>query len=170
MPSDREFSIERIPLAYFITFRAYGTWLHGTANSVDRFHNRFGTPRLPADAKRKKYNESLLKQPPVELNKWRRQVVLDAIKETCRIRKWGLWESNIRINHVHTVVTAQCKAKLVLNALKANATRKMREAGCWRSDLSPWERRGSKRYLWTEKDLDAAIAYVKYDQGQPLPE
>ena len=96
--------------------------------------------------------------------------MLDAIKETCRIRKWELWESNIRTNHVHSVVTARCKAKLVLNALKVNATRKMREAGCWRSDLSPWVRRGSKRYLWTEKDLDAAIAYVKYDQGEPLPE
>ncbi|HEY5885162.1 MAG TPA: hypothetical protein VIT88_10770, partial [Pyrinomonadaceae bacterium] len=77
--------------------------------------------------------------------------------------------SNIRTNHVHSVVTARCEAKIVLNALKANATRKMREAGCWRSDLSPWVRRGSKRRLWTEKDLDAAIAYVMYDQGEPLP-
>ena len=127
-------------------------------------------PRLPADAKRKKYNEGLLKQPPVNLNRWRRRVVLEAMKETCSIRRWWLWESNIRINHVHTVLTARCQAKIVLNALKANATRKMREAGCWHSDLSPWERRGSKRRLWTQKDLDAAIAYVKYDQGEPLPE
>src|SRR5688500_8434988 len=170
MPTDREFSIERIPLPYFITFLCYGTWLHGRAGSVDRFHNRYGTPRLKADAKRKQYNEGLLKQPPVELNKWRRRVVLEAIKETCNIRKWWLWASNIRTNHVHSVVTARCEAKIVLNALKANATRKMREAGCWRSELSPWVRRGSKRRLWTEEHLDAAIAYVMYDQGEPLPE
>ena len=170
MQRNHEFSIERIPLAYFITFRCYGTWLHGRAGSVDRFHNRYGTPRLPADAKRKQYNEGLLKQPPVDLNKWRRLVVLEAIKETCTIRKWWLWASNIRTNHVHSVVTARCKAKIVLNALKANATRKMREAGCWQSDLSPWVRRGSKRRLWTEEDLDGAIAYVMYDQGEPLPE
>jgi len=29
---------ERIPLAYLITFRSYGTWLHGDERgSVDRF-------------------------------------------------------------------------------------------------------------------------------------
>jgi hypothetical protein len=31
------------PLAYFITFRAYGTWLHGDKRgSVDRHNNRYG--------------------------------------------------------------------------------------------------------------------------------
>ena len=39
---------QRIPLAYLITFRSYGTWLHGDERgSVDRFHNVYGTPRLP---------------------------------------------------------------------------------------------------------------------------
>jgi hypothetical protein len=37
-----------IPLAYFFTFRAYGTWLHGDERgSVDRFHNQYGTPFRP---------------------------------------------------------------------------------------------------------------------------
>ena len=56
--------------------------------------------------------------------------VQSAIKETCEIRKWELWVSNIRTNHVHTVVSALCKPEPILNALKANATRKMRESGC----------------------------------------
>jgi REP element-mobilizing transposase RayT len=170
MQGDHEFSDERIPLAYFITFRCYGTWLHGRAGSVDRFHNQYGTPRLIADNKRKQYNLKLLKQPPVDLNKWRRRVVLESIKETCKFRKWRLWASNIRTNHVHTVVSAQCKASVILNALKANATRKMREAGCWRSDRTPWVRRGSKKRLWSEEDLRNAIAYVLHEQGEPLPE
>ena len=76
---------------------------------------------------------------------------------------------NIRTNHVHTVVSANCEAWLVLNALKANATRTLREEGCWRSKHSPWVRRGSKRRLWTEKQLSNAIDYVLYDQGLPLP-
>jgi REP element-mobilizing transposase RayT len=170
MQGNHEFSDERIPLAYFITFRCYGTWLHGRAGSVDRFHNQYGTPRLIADNKRKQYNFQLLKQPPVDLNRWRRRVVLESIKETCNIRKWRLWASNIRTNHVHTIVSAQCKAKVILNALKANATRKMREAGCWRSDRTPWARRGSKKRLWSEEDLSNASAYVLYEQGVPLPE
>ena len=59
--------------------------------------------------------------------------------------------------------------KWILNAFKADATRTMSEADCWHSENIPWVRRGSKRYLWTEQQLLAAIAYVQYDQGEPLP-
>jgi hypothetical protein len=46
----REFNADRVPLAYLITFRAYGTWLHGDSRgSVDRFHNRYGVPLIPAN-------------------------------------------------------------------------------------------------------------------------
>jgi REP element-mobilizing transposase RayT len=169
MQPDNEYSDERIPLGYLITFRSYGTWLHGEGGSVDRFHNSYGTPKLPADQKRKEYNQRLIKQPPVKLTAARRAAVLAALKETCEIRKWELWASNIRSNHVHTVISANCKPDRILNALKANATRKMREAGCWISERSPWVYRGSKRYLWREKDMDNAIAYVLYEQGEPLP-
>jgi REP element-mobilizing transposase RayT len=168
MQSDTEYSDERIPFGYLITFRSYGTWLHGEGGSIDHFHNIYGTPKLPPNQKRKKYNQRLLKQPPVKLTAARRAAVLAAVKETCEIRKWELWASNIRSNHVHAVVSANCKPRKILSALKANATRKMREAGCWDSERSPWVFRGSKRYLWTEKDLDNAIAYVLYEQGDSL--
>jgi REP element-mobilizing transposase RayT len=169
MQPDTEYFDERIPLGYLITFRSYGTWLHGRGGSVDRFHNTYGTPKLPANQKRKQYNQRLLKQPPVKLSAARRAAILEAVKETCEIRKWDLWASNIRSNHVHTVVSANCKPDRILNALKANATRKMRETGCWSSEKSPWVYRGSKRYLWRGKDLDNAIAYVLYEQGDALP-
>jgi hypothetical protein len=42
------------------------------------------------------------------------------------------------------------------------------ECGYWPSERSPCVRKGSKRYLWTEKDLDDAIAYVRYEQGESL--
>jgi hypothetical protein len=58
--NSEEFRVEHIPLGYLITIRAYGTWLHGTAGSVDRFHNKYGTPRLPANEKRRQYNQRLL--------------------------------------------------------------------------------------------------------------
>jgi hypothetical protein len=44
----------------------------------------------------------------------------------------------------------------------------MKEAGCWTSDLSPWSRGGSTKYLWTDEELANAIAYVVEDQGEPL--
>jgi REP element-mobilizing transposase RayT len=166
-----EFSDDRIPLGYLITIRAYGTWLHGSAGSVDRFHNVYGTPKLPADVKRRQYNRHLLSEKPVSLNTKSRRAVKAGIQETCDFRKWTLWAFNCRMNHVHSVVSANCKPKKIVIAFKANATRKMREANCWRSDRSPWVGGGgSKKYLWTEKQLSDAIAYVLYDQGEPLPE
>ena len=170
MPLLTECREDHIPIAYFITFRAFGTWLHGRKGSVDRFHNVYGTPKLHANTSRHKYNSRLLAQPPVHLGKLRRRTIKWAIKETCEIRGWKLWALNIRSNHVHTVVTASCDPERVLIAMKANATRQMREAGCWQSDRTPWSRRGSKRRVWTEEQLRAVIAYVLYDQGSPLPE
>jgi REP element-mobilizing transposase RayT len=168
MLSATEFSNDRIPLGYFITFRCYGSWLHGRAGSVDRFHNSYGTKRLERNRERLEYNQRLLKRPPVKLGAGRRAATLAAIKETCTIRKWDLWAANIRSNHVHTVVSAPCKPDRVLNAFKANATRTMRESGCWFSENTPWVRKGSKIYLWTESDMQNAVGYVLYDQGEPL--
>jgi hypothetical protein len=65
------------------------------------------------------------------------------------------------------VVTANCKPERVLNAFKANVTRKLKEANCWQNEQSPWAYRGSRRYLWTEEALFDAIDYVLYDQDDP---
>ena len=139
------------------------------AGRLIAFTMSYGTPRLPPNKQRRQYEQRLLASRPVQLNSKQRAAVERGIRETCTIRKWLLWAFNIRTNHVHTVVSANCRPGDTLNALKANATRTMREAGCWNSKRSPWVRRGSKRRLWTEKQLSDAIAYVLYDQGEPLP-
>ena len=164
-----EFKVDHKPLGYLITFRAYGTWLHGDSRgSVDHFHRTYGTPMLPPNSQRRKYEQDLLRQPAVRLDSRQRAAIESAIRETSTIRKWSLWALNIRTNHVHVVVSANCQPEAILSALKANATRSMRESGFWTSDRSPWAYRGSRRYLWTEKELLDAIAYVLYDQGEPL--
>jgi REP element-mobilizing transposase RayT len=163
--SHTEFNDNHTPIAYLITFRAYGTWLHGDGRgSVDRFHRVYGAPMLPPNAKRRKYERGLLTQPPVKLDADRRAAVEKGVRETCTKRTWLLWAFNIRTNHVHSVVSSEAKPETILSSLKANATRSMREAGCWQSERTPWVYRGSKRYLWNEKQLNGAIAYVLYDQ------
>jgi len=160
---------DRIPLGYLITFRAHGTWLHGDARgSIDRFHNRYGTPDIPPDERWHTYNERIMRLAPVKLNRKRRAVIHYAIIETCELRKWRLHAANVRTNHVHIVVSASCHPEIVLRALKANATRNMRDAGCWTNHDTPWARKGSKRWLWTYDQLQAAIAYVEDGQGEPL--
>jgi REP element-mobilizing transposase RayT len=164
-----DFQDHSTPVGYLITFRSYGTWLHGDVRgSVDRHHRRYGTPGLPPSGLRLKHDHDLLKQPPVKLDSRQRPIVESAIRETCQKRQWKLWTVNVRTNHVHAVVSSNKKPEAVRSALKANATRAMREAGVWRSDLSPWEFRGSKKYLWSEKELADAITYVESGQGDPL--
>ena len=109
------------PLAYFISFRSYGTWLHGDLRgSIDRFHNRYGDPYLPPNEGWQHHNHKQLKTDPFTLGPREQGAVQKAIRETCSIRKWDLQAFNVRTNHVHTIVTANRKPSLVLNAFKAN--------------------------------------------------
>jgi REP element-mobilizing transposase RayT len=159
------------PLAYFLSFRSYGTWLHGDKRgSVDRFHNKYGTPRLPENAKWFNYNQTSLRAAPLILGPNERRVIKEAIRETSNIRKWTVIALNVRTNHVHVVVNAPVDPERVLNAFKANATRKLREVKLWPHSFSPWVRKGSKRRLWNEKSVARAIDYVLYGQGDELPD
>ena len=127
--SAEEFNDSGVPMGYLITFRTYGTWLHGDRRgSVDRFHNIYGTPMLPPSPSRERYERQLMKLPPVKLDSRRRVAVARSLHETCSKRKWKLWAANVRTNHVHSVVTAQCRSLTVLRVLKAHATRTMRES------------------------------------------
>jgi REP element-mobilizing transposase RayT len=168
---DSEFNESGIPLAYFISFRCYGTWLHGDERcSVDRFHNVYKSPTLPPDEKIR--NEMLLKmkREPVQLNAKRRGAVERGVRETCDKRGWVLRAINVRTNHVHTVVAANRKPELIMNAFKANATIKMIAATVWQRGIKPWSRHGSTRWLWTEANVAHAIDYVINGQGDELPD
>ena len=160
-----------IPLAYLITFRCYGTWLHGDERgSIDRFHNQYQTPYASPDINRKKYNEVKLNHKPVKLDATQRNAVEDAIREVCDHRIWFLNAINVRTNHIHAVVSTNgIKSERALNAFKSYATRKMRERNCWNYDHSPWSDKGSRRYLWNERSIELAIDYVINGQGDELP-
>jgi REP element-mobilizing transposase RayT len=159
------------PLAYLISFRTYGTWLHGDKRgSIDRHHNRYGSPYLPPNKKWHQHNQQQLKMQPLILGASQRESIEVAVHDTCKIRKWALLASNVRTNHVHTVVSANRKPEVVLNALKANATRQLREDKLWPCEFSPWADKGSKRRLWNEQSVSRAIEYVLYGQGDDLPD
>jgi REP element-mobilizing transposase RayT len=119
------------PLAYFISSRSYGTWLHGDRRgSIDRLHNQYRSPYIPPNKQWLNYNQQQLRASPFILQSSHRTSIGAAIREACDFRKWQLWALNVRINHVHTVVAAGKKPELVLNAFKANATRRLRKDAC----------------------------------------
>ncbi|MCC6330019.1 MAG: transposase [Acidobacteria bacterium] len=159
------------PLAYLITFRTYGTWLHGDPRgSVNRFRNQYGSSRLPEEQRWLEINSARLKNSPVNLNALQRSCVNEAIRETCDKRNWALHAINVRTNHSHSVAAIGNKSPAIaLNAFKANSTRLMRERGCWQSERSPWVDKGSTRYLWNEQSLLLAVDYVINGQGDDLP-
>jgi REP element-mobilizing transposase RayT len=159
------------PLAYFISFRTYATWLHGDKRgSIDRFHNAYRSPYISQNEKWRHYNEQRLKAKPLILKAQHRKSIEAAIRETCTVRKWLLQAINVRTNHIHTVVSANRKADLVLNAFKANATRQLRQDSLWPYSFSPWADKGSKRRLWNERSVAKAIDYVLNGQGEDLPD
>jgi len=160
-----------LPWAYLISFRAYGTWLHGDERgSTDRFHHQYRSPHIPPNVAWQFHNKRVLKCPPVRLDAARRASTENAIRETCTIRGWLLRAINVRTNHVHTVVsTGEANGRRVLNAFKANATRQMREDLCWPRADSPWADRSSKRSLWNQESIGRAIDYVLNGQGDELP-
>ena len=86
-----------IPLGYLITFRCYGTWLHGDARgSIDRFHNRYKAPYLPRSDRRRDLNRRQLRSEPLILDARQRESIELAIREVCVNREWLLRALNVR--------------------------------------------------------------------------
>jgi hypothetical protein len=108
------------PLAYLITIRTHGTWLHGDErHSVDRHgRNLYGTPDMPPNRTLKERMKGELKQPPLVLNESQRKAVDLAIREFCEQRKYYLQAINVRTNHAHAVVSAKPNPKESLTPSK----------------------------------------------------
>jgi hypothetical protein len=86
-------------------------------------------------------------------------------------RAWHLYTANVRTNHAHAVIYIGGKRLSdALVAMKANATRQLREDGNWTPEHSPWAEKGSKRNLWAERSVWEACNYVNNEQGDELPD
>ncbi len=162
-----EYEKNEFPLAYLITIRTFGTWLHGDErHSVDRHgRNIYGTPDIPPNQELKEIMKSELKHPPVVLNDSQRKAAESAIRELCEQRRYFLRAINVRSNHAHAVVSAQAKPERIADAFKAFATKKLREENLFPKNLRIWSRGRSRRYLWKPRHVAKAIDYVLHGQG-----
>ena len=149
-------------LAYFISFRTYGTWLSGDPRgAVDRRHNVHGTPKLPPDPLQELRHAKRLKHPPLFLSPSQRTCVESAIREVAIHRRWRILALSARTNHIHTVVHAPSHApERVLNDFKARATRRLREERLIDPTREIWAVHGSTPQLYEPHDLLDAIDYV----------
>jgi REP element-mobilizing transposase RayT len=157
------------PLAYFITFHTYGTWLHGAeAGSVNDEHNQPGEPWIEPDASLHASSQRRMSQDAYLLDEPRRRVVRDAIVAECRFRGWNLHALHVRSNHVHLVATASHEPEFVMLSCKAQASKSLNRAGFDHSDRKRWTAHGSTRYLWSEESVAEKTEYTLHGQGEPM--
>jgi REP element-mobilizing transposase RayT len=168
---DQDWDDNEAPLAFLITFRTFGTWLHGDERySVDRHgKNFYGAPGIGPNENLVAKMAKDMRTSDFVLGGRERSVVDSAIRSVCKVRGYGLLALNVRTNHVHSVVSAMKRPDLIMNAFKSNATYELRAAGLVSPDQIVWSRGGSTRYLWKPNHVDGAIEYVLYGQGDDLP-
>ena len=166
MINDYEYDDNIFPLAYLITIRSYGTWLHGDERlSIDRHgKNIYGAPRIAPNPKLENFMRRAMKQPARLFSETQRCCVEEAIIEVCEHRGYDLKALNIRTNHVHAVVAAESKPEPIINAFKSYATRKLRINKLVGKNEMLWARGKSRRYLWKPRHVALAIEYVLYGQ------
>jgi REP element-mobilizing transposase RayT len=166
-----EFQERSVAKGYLITFRCYGTWLHGDERgSVDRrYHNQFGTPNIAPNSRKALREAGLQKHEPFLLGPEERMIVESAIRGLCELRSYGLFALNVRTNHVHAVTSNSGAPERMMDSLKAYATKELRARGLIDQNRKPWSRHGSTRYLWTDDHVSQAVEYVLYGQGDELP-
>jgi hypothetical protein len=157
------------PSAYFITWSCYSTWLHGEdKGSVDRHHNRFGDPYLPANEPQNRAERGRMKQDAYILDEARRRIVFESILDQARYCGWTLLAVHVRSTHVNVVLQADQSPEQVMNILKAYSSRALNQADVDIADCKRWTRHGSTRYLWRRESVGETVEYVVRKQGDPM--
>jgi REP element-mobilizing transposase RayT len=143
------------PLAYFISWTTYGTWLPGDARGwVEKGTQGIQEP----DTDKLREARERMEESPVVLDIGQRLLVEQTIREHCTFRGWQLHAVNVRSNHVHVVVTAEREPETVMDQFKAWCSRRLNEkarvSSCW------WTKHGSTKWINDEEYLRNAIEYV----------
>jgi REP element-mobilizing transposase RayT len=159
------------PLAYFLTWSTYGTWLPGDERGWIEHGHGWQFP----DPVRKLEAEARMSEEACRLDAEQRRVVERQIAETCTIRNWRLLAVNCRSNHLHLVVAAPVAPKIIRNQLKAWCTRRLKELEIKRQQVvgtssntreNWWAERGSQRFINDDDSLEAAVLYVRDGQDK----
>ncbi|NOX55538.1 MAG: hypothetical protein GXP27_14095 [Planctomycetes bacterium] len=145
------------PIAFFITWSTYGTWLPGDSRGWRKWRagDQPPQPRLEAWCRRR------MRGNPVVLSPCHRAVVEQACRDHAAVRRWLIHAINVRTNHVHVVITAtNMRPQMVRDQLKANATRKLREADSRFANKRVWARGGDCQIVDTEDELEQVVLYI----------
>lgn len=156
------------PLAFFLTWSTYGTWLPGDSRGWIDYREGWKLP----DPILEMESRAQMTEDACRLDQAQRGIVATTIGEHCLIRGWDLHAVNCRSNHVHVVVAAHRDPKEIQRQFKAWCTRKLKEAEVVRLGGDQeirenwWAERGSRRWINDDRSLEAANMYVKDAQDR----
>jgi hypothetical protein len=91
----------KYPLAWYLTWTTYGTWLHGDARG-----SNINGQVLPPDPSLEASMRAQMTEDPVYLSDAQRVIVDNLLVAECRAQGWLLHARNVRTNHVHIVLSA----------------------------------------------------------------
>lgn len=151
------------PIAFFLTWTCYGTWLPGDERGWTKWHqgDQLAQPLLEAWCRDK------MSETAIVLGSEQRAAVEVVVKDHCKRRSWPLHAVSCRTNHCHVVVSARgYSGEQVRDQLKSWCKRRLKQLQLQRSGVSAklrerwWTRNGSVRYLFDEDSLVAAVGYT----------
>lgn len=149
------------PIAFFITWPTYGTWLPGNERGWVEYHHGWQLPNRNLEL----LCETRMTEKQCLLGPRERNIVNSQVAETCNFRAWTLYAVNCRSNHVHIVVGAfNTVPKKIRSDIKAWCTRRLKEQ-CDLQRSNWWAERGSIRYIWNDDSLATVIQYVMEAQN-----
>ncbi|UUO08397.1 hypothetical protein M4951_08785 [Blastopirellula sp. J2-11] len=151
------------PIAFFITFTIYGTFLQGDARG---WRSRKDGSRPPQPLL-ERWRRDRLNHDILLLNDAQRTAVEKEIDRLCQFRSWKRWVANPRSNHVHVVITAAgYSGEKVRDQLKANCTRALRASWPAFVDRPVWSVGGDWKSINSEDDLEQVILYASESQDR----
>ena len=154
------------PLAYFLTWTTYGTWLPGDARGwVDGHKAAWHMPIHEPDPVTETAALHRMAEKPFLLKGPMRPRVEAVIRADCLRRGYELHAVSARSNHIHVVVsTGDVDPDKVMETFKVYCTRELKDATGGRR-RHWWTEGGSTRYINDATSLAAAVCYV---QGQDV--
>jgi len=163
---------------WFLTWRAYGTWLPGEDGFVGYYRpvedrrvidNMPGEPTAEPIPSLERYAKTVMQRQPVLLTVQQAKVILAQLQETAAYRGWIIDAVAVMSNHVHVVygVPGDPDPSDMLRDWKSYSSRELNRIGGKPQRGRWWADGGSKRPIKTDARRLAAICYVR-DQIEPL--
>ncbi len=151
------------PLAFFLTFTVYGTFLQGDSRW---WRSRGRGPQRPQPLL-EQWHRDRLNHDVILLDESQRSVVEHEVVRLSEFRGWTLWKISVRSNHVHVVVTAtNANGSKIRDQIKANCTRALREKFTQFIDRPVWSVGGDWKCINTDEDLGQVILYASEVQDR----